>query len=46
MALVKRILAGLGVLVAAAVYVWFAAVRGVPAVRRRKAELRARRYGS
>ena len=43
---VKRILAGLGVLVAAAVYIWFAAVRAVPAVKRRKAELRARRYGS
>ena len=43
---VKRILAGLGALVAAAVYIWFAAVRAVPAVKRRKAALRARRYGS
>ena len=43
---VKRILALLGALVAAVLYVWFAAVRALPAVRRRKAALRARRYGA
>jgi hypothetical protein len=42
--MVKRIFAALVALVAFAVYVWFAAVRAVPAVRRRKAALRARQY--
>jgi hypothetical protein len=43
--MVKRILAGLVALVAFVVYVWFAAVRARPVVKRRKAALRARRYG-
>jgi hypothetical protein len=42
---VKRILAGIGLLLGAVVYVWFAAVRALPEVRRRKSALRRRRYG-
>jgi hypothetical protein len=41
----KRGLAGVGVVLGAIVYLWIAAVRSLPRVRRRKAELRARRYG-
>jgi hypothetical protein len=40
---VKRILLALAAAAAAIVYVWVAAVRAVPGVRRRKAEVRARR---
>jgi hypothetical protein len=40
---VKRILLALVAAAAAMVYVWVAAVRAVPGVRRRKAEARARR---
>ena len=40
---VKRVALGVAALVAAAAYVWVAAVRAVPGVRRRKAEARARR---
>jgi hypothetical protein len=40
---VKRIAAGLAAVLAAIVYVWAAAVRAVPDVRRRKAASRARR---
>jgi hypothetical protein len=36
----KRLLALIGWLLAAALYVWFASVRAVPAVRRRKAAVR------
>ena len=43
MRIVKRIALGLGAALAALAYVWIAAVRAVPAVRRRKAEARARR---
>ena len=43
MALVKRALLGLAALLAAIGYVWVAAVRAVPAFRRRKAAARARR---
>jgi hypothetical protein len=39
----KRILAIAASLLGAALYVWFEAVRAVPAVRRRKAALRAGR---
>ena len=45
MALVRRILKALGATIAFAVYVWFAAVRLAPAVKRRKAERRARTQG-
>jgi hypothetical protein len=41
MSLVRRILKALAAALAFAVYVWFAAVRLAPAVRRRKAERRA-----
>ena len=41
----KRVALALAALVAALTYVWFAAVRAVPGVRRRKAEARARRRG-
>jgi hypothetical protein len=41
----KRIVLGAAALVAAALYVWVAAVRAVPGVRRRKAEARAARRG-
>jgi hypothetical protein len=40
---IKRILLGLTAAAAGIVYVWVAAVRAVPGVRRRKAEARARR---
>jgi hypothetical protein len=43
--LVKRIALGLTALVAAVGYVWVAAVRAVPGVRRRKAAARAARRG-
>jgi hypothetical protein len=43
MALVRRVLKLLGAALAFAVYVWFAAVRAVPAVKRRKARRRAAR---
>ena len=39
----KRVLAALAALVAAVGYVWVAAVRAIPGVRRRKAEARAAR---
>jgi hypothetical protein len=39
----KRVLTALVAVVAAAGYVWVAAVRAVPGVRRRKAEARAAR---
>ena len=39
----KRVLAALVAVVAAAGYVWIAAVRAIPGVRRRKAEARAAR---
>jgi hypothetical protein len=38
---VKRIALALGAVVGVVVYVWFAAVRAVPLVRRRKAARRA-----
>ena len=41
----KRVALALAALVAALTYVWIAAVRAVPGVRRRKAEARARRRG-
>jgi hypothetical protein len=41
----KRAALALGAVVAALTYVWIAAVRAVPGVRRRKAEARARRRG-
>jgi hypothetical protein len=44
--LVKRILVATGVVLGFAVYLWVAAVRSLPAVKRRKAALRARRYGA
>jgi hypothetical protein len=43
MALVRRILRLLGAALAFGVYVWYAAVRHAPAVKRRKAARRARR---
>ncbi|MGI8973372.1 MAG: hypothetical protein ACR2HI_04250 [Gaiella sp.] len=46
MKIVKRILVGAGIGVAATIYVWGAAVRAVPAVRRRKAARRTSRGGS
>ena len=39
----KRLALALSALVAVVTYVWVAAVRAVPGVRRRKAESRARR---
>ena len=45
MATIKRVLLAIGVAFGAVIYVWFAAVRALPRVRRRKAELRARHYG-
>jgi hypothetical protein len=39
----KRVLAVLAAVVAAVGYVWVAAVRAIPGVRRRKAEARAAR---
>jgi len=38
-----RVLAFFGAFVGAVLYVWYAAVRAVPGVRRRKAAFRARR---
>ncbi|HEX2303459.1 MAG TPA: hypothetical protein VHH57_07530 [Gaiella sp.] len=43
MRIVKRAALGVAALAATLVYVWIAAVRAVPGVRRRKAEARARR---
>jgi hypothetical protein len=40
---VKRIVAGLAAGLAVIAYVWVAAVRAVPGVRRRKADARTRR---
>ena len=45
MAVLKRVLLALGLLLGALVYVWAAAVRALPRVRKRKAELRRHRYG-
>jgi len=45
MTLVRRVLQLLGATLAFAVYVWFAAVRLAPVVKRRKADRRARREG-
>jgi hypothetical protein len=42
----KRILLALAAVVSGFVYVWVAAVRAVPDVRRRKAEARRRRQSS
>ena len=42
---VKRVALALGAVVAALAYVWVAAVRAVPGVKRRKEEARARRRG-
>jgi hypothetical protein len=39
----KRILLALAAVISALLYVWVAAVRAVPDVRRRKAEARSRR---
>jgi hypothetical protein len=39
----RRVLAFVGAVVGGLLYVWFAAVRAVPEVRRRKAALRSRR---
>lgn len=41
----KNVALAFAAMVAALVYVWIAAVRAVPRVRRRKAEARARRRG-
>jgi hypothetical protein len=38
---VKRIAAGVGLFLGGIAYIWYAGVRAVPAVRRRKAALRA-----
>jgi hypothetical protein len=46
MRLVRRILKLIGVTLAFAVYVWFAAVRDAPAARRRRAARRAHRIRS
>ena len=43
MRVLKRVLAALVAVVAAVGYVWVAAVRAIPGVRRRKAEARAAR---
>jgi hypothetical protein len=43
MALVRRILKLVGVVLGLATYLWFAAVRNVPGVRARKARRRAAR---
>ena len=42
---VKRILLALSALVGAVVYIWFAAVRAVPGVKRRKQAAREARIG-
>ena len=41
MVTVKRIAAGIGLFLGGLAYVWYAGVRAVPAVKRRKAALRA-----
>jgi len=41
---IERVLLALAAAAAALAYVWVAAVRAVPGVRRRKAEARARRH--
>jgi hypothetical protein len=46
MTVVRRILQALGAALAFILYVWFAAVRLAPFVKRRKAARRARRRGS
>ena len=38
---IKRIAAGIGLLLGGVAYIWYAGVRAVPAVKRRKATLRA-----
>jgi hypothetical protein len=43
---IRRILKLVAAFVAGVVYVWFAAVRGLPAARRRRAEKRAARSWS
>jgi len=43
---IKRVLMAIGVVFGAVVYLWVAAVRALPRVKRRKEKLRARRYGS
>jgi hypothetical protein len=43
MGLVRRILAAVGVVLGFATYVWIAAVRAVPAIKRRKAARRGAR---
>lgn len=43
MRVLKRVLAALVAVIAAVGYVWVAAVRAIPGVRRRKAEARAAR---
>jgi len=43
MGTIRRIALAVGAVVAALLYVWFAAVRAVPLVKRRKAQRRARR---
>jgi hypothetical protein len=45
-ATLKRILVAIGVALGALIYVWIAAVRAVPTVKRRKEVLRRRRYGA
>jgi len=42
----KRIAIGVAAVLGAVAYVWVAAVRAVPGVRRRKAEARARRLAA
>jgi HAMP domain-containing protein len=43
---IKRALMAIGVAFGAVVYLWVAAVRALPRIKRRKAKLRARGYGS
>jgi hypothetical protein len=43
--LIRRVALAFAATVAGIAYVWFAAVRAVPGVRRRKAEARASRRG-
>jgi hypothetical protein len=42
---IKRVFLAIGVVFGAVLYFWFAAVRALPRVKRRKAELRTRHYG-
>lgn len=44
--LLKRVLVGISAVLAGVAYLWVAAVRAVPGVRRRKAAARARRRRS